>query len=180
MRLKFDFNEQVAWRSFTGRARALAGQSNVLTGQNAFGHLNIEHTLFRHQPAVGIYLRDTQSDLPGAAMQRGIEIEQHFRVMVIALSGMECAATAACSRPRLRTKQRLEEVAEVRLAGARSAELEAGAPIRRRAKILTGTMPLPQLIVGCALLGTLEYFVGLTELLEAGFSVLFLADDRPA
>jgi hypothetical protein len=34
------------------------------------------------------------------------------------------------------------------------------------------------LIVGGALLGTLEYFVGLADLLEAGFGVLFLADVR--
>jgi hypothetical protein len=150
----------------------------MLTGQNAFGHLDVEHTLLRHQPAVGIYLRDSQSELPDAAMQCGIEIEQHLRVMVFAASGMECTATITCSPPCLRAEQRLEEVAEVRLAGPRTAELEAGAPIRRWAKILTGTMPLPQLIVGGALLGALEYFVSLADFLEAGFSVLFLADVR--
>ena len=39
-------------------------------------------------------------------------------------------------------------------------------------------MPLPELIVGGALFGTLEYFVGFADFLEAGFGVLFLADVR--
>src|SRR5882672_1241145 len=134
MRLKFDFNEQVAGLSFTRRARTLAGQSNMLTGQNALGHLNVEHTLFGHQSAVGIDFRDTQGELPGAAVQRGIEIEQHSRVMVFTVLGVKCAAPSTCSRACSRAEQRFEEVAVVRIAGARTAELKAGTPIRRRAK----------------------------------------------
>ena len=45
------------------------------------------------------------------------------------------AAPAAVARPPLRAEQRLEEVAIGRIAGLRAAELEAGAPIRRRPKI---------------------------------------------
>src|SRR5258706_9298173 len=96
-------------------------------------------------------------------------------MMVYALSGMESAAPIAWLRPCACREQCLEEVAVVRIAGARTAELKTGVPIRRRAKLFARTRPLAQLIVGGALLGTLEYFVGLADLLEAGFGVLFLA-----
>jgi hypothetical protein len=99
-------------------------------------------------------------------------------MMVFAAAGMECPATAARPRPRLSTEERLEEIAVIRIAAARAAEFEAGAPIGRRAKFLAGSMLLAQLIVGGALLRTLEHFVGLSDLLEARFGVLFLADVR--
>src|SRR5450631_2478357 len=139
----------------------------MLAGQYALGHLNIERAFLRDQPAVGIYLGDTQGKLPGAAVQRGLEIEQHFRVMIFAASRTERAAVASRALPPLSAKQRLEEVAEGRIAAARTTELEAGVPVRRRAKVLTRRMPLSQLIVGRTFLGTLENLIGLADVLEA-------------
>src|SRR5260370_41118576 len=97
-------------------------------------------------------------------------------MMILAASGMKSAAPIVGSRPCACAEQRLEEVAVVRIAGARTAELETGAPIRRRAKIFARTRALSQLIVGGALLGTFKYLVGLADFLEAGFGGLFLAD----
>src|SRR5271168_1032136 len=132
------------------RARALARQSNILARENALGHLDIEHALLRHEPTLGVYLRDAQAQLSRAAVQRRLEIEQHFRVVIFAVSRMECAA-AARSRPRARTEQRLEEVAVVRIAGTRPAEFEPGVPIGGRTKLFAGARSLSQLIIGGAL-----------------------------
>src|SRR3984957_12188289 len=150
----------------------------MLAGQYALRHLNIERAFSRCQPAVGIDFRDTQGELPGAAVQCGLEIEQHLRMMVFAASRTERAAVASRTLPPLRAEQRLEEVAEGRVAPARTTEFEAGIPVRRRAKILARRMPLSQLIVGGALLGTLENLIGFADVLEACFGVLFLADVR--
>src|SRR3982074_1827692 len=108
----------------------------MLTRQNALRHLNVEHTLPGHEPAVGIDLRDAQGELPGAAVQGGIDIEQHSRMMVLAASGMKAAPVLrACAG--LRAEKRLEEVAVCRIRGASAAELKTRAPVRRRPEILT-------------------------------------------
>src|ERR1700722_558602 len=86
--------------------------------------------------------------------------------------------TATAALPPLGAKERFEEIAVGRIAAARAAELEAGAPIGRGAKLFAGTRSLSQLIIGRALLGTLEYFVGLADFLEACFGVFFLAHVR--
>src|ERR1700679_3958220 len=77
-----------------------------------------------------------------------------------------------------RAEQRLEKIAVGRIAGTRAAEFKTSAPIRRRPKILSGGMPLSQLIVGGALLRALEQLVGLADFLAARLGILFLADVR--
>ena len=100
-----------------GSARALAGQSNVLARQDALGHLDIEHALLRYQSALGVYFRDAQGQLPRAAPERGVQIEQHFRMMVLTASRMERTASIAGSCARSRAEQRLEKIAVGRIAG---------------------------------------------------------------
>src|SRR5450631_46581 len=97
----------------------------MLTGEDALGNLHIQHTLLGYQPAVCIDLRHAQGELTCAAAQRGVEIEQHFGVMVFAASGVECAAPGAWSGPPLCAEQRLEEVAVGRVARARAGKLES-------------------------------------------------------
>src|ERR1700722_7817988 len=149
----------------------------MLAGQDSLGDLHIQHTLLGYQAAVRIDFRHAQGELARAAAQSGVEIEQHLGVMVFAASGVECAAPVAGSRPSLRAEQRLEEVAVGGVARARAGKLKPRAPIRRWPEILT-RMPLAELIVGGALVGTLEHFVRFADLLEARFGVLFLADVR--
>jgi len=50
----------------------------MLARQDALGHLNIEHALLRHQPAVGVYFRDAQGELPAAAAQRCVRSSSTF------------------------------------------------------------------------------------------------------
>src|SRR6185312_14131597 len=112
--------------------------------------------------------------LPGAAAQRGFEVEQHLRVMILAASGTEGAAAPGRAASPLSAEQRLEEIAIGRFAAARAAEFETCAPVGWRPKVLAGLRSLSELIVGGALLGALEHFVGFAQVLEACFGVLFL------
>jgi hypothetical protein len=75
-------------------------------------------------------------------------------------------------------KQGLEKVAEAGITRAATGILETGVPVRRGTKLLSGLPVLAELIVGGALLGILQDFVGLAQFLEARFCIRFLADVR--
>src|ERR1035437_7371662 len=58
---------------------------------------------------------------------------------------------------------------------ARSGGLETRVPVRRRAKFLSALPVGAKLIVGGALLGVLEHFIGFADLLETGLGIGHLA-----
>src|SRR5580693_4155788 len=97
--------------------------------------------------------------------------------MVLAASGMSRAVPAAAGAS-LRPKQRVEKIAVRFIARTSATEFKARVPIRRRPEVLSGAIVFAQLIIGRALFGTLEHFVGLANLLEARLGILLLADVR--
>src|SRR5271163_507694 len=104
MRLKLHFDEQIAGLAVARRRRTLARQADMLAWQYALGHLNIERTLLRDQSALLVDLGDPQGEGTRAAVQRRLEIEQHFCMMIFAAPGVKTAALRAGTR--LRAEQR--------------------------------------------------------------------------
>jgi hypothetical protein len=78
-------------------------------------------------------------------------------------------------------EQRLEEIAvPIGATGriAAAAKLETGVPVRRWAKVLPRPPLRAELIVGRALLGVLEHFVGLAQCLELRLGIRLLTHVR--
>ena len=100
-----------------------------------------------------------------------LQIDRHLGVVVLAAHAKGPSPTGGARIGRVTAEQFLEEGAVVRRARvgiriAAAAELEAGVPVRRRAKVLPGLPVWAELIVGGALLRVLEHLVGLADLLE--------------
>src|SRR5262249_3597825 len=104
---------------------------------------------------------------------------QDPRVVIFAARG-ESARLTMTATPANAAEQRLEEVAEVfRVAaavGAGAGKLEPLVPTRRRLEFLTRAAAGAQLVVGGALLGVAEHFVGLVDLFHPLGGVGLLAE----
>ena len=74
------------------------------------------------------------------------------------------------------SKQRLEEVAELPIAGV--AEIEPGMSCARTELVASTKTASPRLIVGGTLLGFLQRLESFIDVLEALLGILFLADIR--
>jgi hypothetical protein len=99
-------------------------------------------------------------------------------VVVLAVVGVEAAASRARPRPPGLAEQGLEEIAVVAPCspGSGTAELETRAEVGGRTKVLAGPGSRSELIISRALFGTAQHLVRLADFLEAGFGVGLLAD----
>src|SRR3569623_2135339 len=179
VRTECDLQIEVAGVAAAYAGRTLAGEADVLALLDAFGYAHVERTLAGMDVALRVDFRHAQRDAAVGTLQGVVEVDDDLGRVILALGAKSRTSAAAAVRPaETTTEQRLEEIAKrgrVTTGEAAAAEFEARVPIRRRPELLTRLPVGAELIVGRALFGILEHFVGLTHFLELGFGIRLLA-----